>query len=74
MKGLFCGGWGQGRGFSVRREEDQGGLAEKGNKGVFQPLSFLGVFLFHFTKVKQEEHQPGSQENCCRGLDLPLAC
>lgn len=48
MKGLFCGGWGQGRGFSVRREEDQGGLAEKGNKGVFQPLSFLGVFPFPF--------------------------
>ena len=30
----------------------------RGTKGAFQPQSFL----FHFTKVKQEEHQPGSQE------------
>ena len=58
MKGLFCGGCGQGHGFSVRREEGQDGLDEEGDKEVFQPQSFL----FHFAKLKQEEHQPGSQE------------
>ena len=58
MKGLFCGGCGQGHGFRVRREEGRDGLDEEGGKEVFQPQSFL----FHFTTVKQEEQQPGSQE------------